>query len=63
LREWTMAWPKALNPSGVIEELKRKIGSLREQWHGTRHWEPAHPFYSLRSVILTLESKRREPVG
>jgi transposase len=31
-----MAWPKALNPSGVIEELKRKIGSLQEQWHGTR---------------------------
>ncbi len=31
-----MAWPKALNPSGVIEELKRKIGSLQEQWQGTR---------------------------
>ena len=31
-----MAWPKALNPAGVIEELKRKIGSLQEQWQGTR---------------------------
>jgi FtsZ-binding cell division protein ZapB len=31
-----MSWSKALNPSGIIEELKRKIASLREQWHGTR---------------------------
>jgi transposase len=31
-----MAWPKVLNPSGVIKELKRKIASLQEQWQGTR---------------------------
>jgi len=31
-----MAWPKALNPAGVIEELKRKTAALQEQWRGTR---------------------------
>jgi len=31
-----MARPKAINPAGVIEELKRKIASLQEQWRGTR---------------------------
>ena len=31
-----MAWPKVLNAAGVIEELKRKIASIQEQWRGTR---------------------------
>jgi transposase len=31
-----MAWPKALNPFTAIEELKRNIARLREQWRGTR---------------------------
>jgi transposase len=31
-----MAWPKALNPAGAIEELRRKIASIREQWRDTR---------------------------
>ena len=31
-----MAWLKALNPAGVIEELKRKLAWLQEQWRGTR---------------------------
>src|SRR5712671_6434924 len=30
-----MAWPKALNPAGVIEDLKRRITSIQEQWRGT----------------------------
>jgi transposase len=29
-----MAWPKALNPTFVIEELRRKISSLQERWRG-----------------------------
>jgi hypothetical protein len=36
LREQTMAWPKALNPVRVIEELRRKIASIQEQWQGAR---------------------------
>ena len=31
-----MAWPKALNPVRVIEELRRKIASIQEQWQGAR---------------------------
>ena len=30
-----MAWPKVLHAAGVIEELKRKIASIQEQWRGT----------------------------
>src|SRR6266567_5743103 len=30
-----MAWPKAFNPTGVIEELRRRIASLQERWRGT----------------------------
>ena len=29
-----MAWPKALSPVRVIEEIRRKIASLQEQWRG-----------------------------
>jgi len=29
-----MAWPKALSPVRVIEELRRKIASIQEQWRG-----------------------------
>jgi transposase len=35
LREWAMAWPKVLHAAGVIEELKRKIASIQEQWRGS----------------------------
>ena len=31
-----MAWPKSFHPVAVIEELKRKIAALQEQWRGTR---------------------------
>jgi len=31
-----MAWPKSFHPVAVIEELKRKIMALQEQWRGTR---------------------------
>jgi len=31
-----MAWPKALSPVRVIEELRRKIASIQEQWQGAR---------------------------
>src|ERR1700736_1189932 len=31
-----MAWPKVLHAAGVIEELRRKIVSIQEQWRGTR---------------------------
>ena len=31
-----MAWLKALNPAGIIEELKHKLAWLQEQWRGTR---------------------------
>jgi hypothetical protein len=31
-----MAWLKALNRAGVIEELKRKMAWVQEQWRGTR---------------------------
>jgi transposase len=31
-----MAWPKSFHPIAVIEELKRKIAALQEQWRGTR---------------------------
>jgi hypothetical protein len=36
LREQKMAWPKALSPVRVIEELRRKIASIQEQWSGAR---------------------------
>ena len=29
-----MAWPKALSPVRVIEELRRKIASIQQQWQG-----------------------------
>jgi len=32
-----MAWPKALNPAGVVDELRRKIVSIQEQWRGIGH--------------------------
>jgi transposase len=50
-----MAWPKALNPSGVIEQLKRKIVSLQEQWHGTRRENER-----LRSEIAQLRQQREQ---
>src|SRR6266705_5025041 len=31
-----MPWPKVLHAAGVIEELKRKIALIQEQWRGTR---------------------------
>src|SRR5258708_5121564 len=31
-----MAWPKHLNPAGIIEKLKQKIASLQQQWRSTR---------------------------
>lgn len=31
-----MAWPQALNPVAIINDLKRKIASLRRQWRDTR---------------------------
>jgi len=31
-----MAWPKALNPAAAIEELKRKLSSLQQQFRGSR---------------------------
>src|SRR6266581_3947663 len=31
-----MAWPKVLHAAGVIEELKRKIASIQEQWRVNR---------------------------
>jgi transposase len=31
-----MAWPKVLHAAGVIEELRRKIVLIQEQWRGTR---------------------------
>jgi len=30
-----MAWPKSFNPVVVIEELKRKLASIREQGRRT----------------------------
>src|SRR6516164_4009029 len=31
-----MAWPQALHPVAIINDLKRKIASLRRQWRDTR---------------------------
>src|SRR6266566_4125889 len=31
-----MPWPKVLHAAGVIEEVKRKIALIQEQWRGTR---------------------------
>ena len=31
-----MAWPQALNPVAIIQDLKRRIASLRRQWRDTR---------------------------
>jgi transposase len=31
-----MAWPKHLNPAGIIEKLRQKIASLQQQWRSTR---------------------------
>ena len=31
-----MVWPKAFNPLAVIEELKRKLSSLQDQFRASR---------------------------
>src|SRR5215469_8744989 len=31
-----MAWPQALHPVAIINDLKRNIASLRRQWRDTR---------------------------
>ena len=48
-----MAWPKAA--AGVIEELKRKITSIQEQWRGTRRENER-----LRNEIERLRQQREQ---